>query len=265
MLGFSSRKIVAATALTAVMAASAVPAQAFQESDLVGARGAGAETQMLSRGYELHHTSQSNDSSYTYWWRDRDNQCVRLATSNGRVAAIRSVDASDCGHRGRGGNNGAAAAAVAAAAILGVAALSHRSHHRNDQSYDANNLAEFERGHRDGLYGHSYSNYSRSDRYSDGYRSGVEERDYQSSYRGNSYGRGGYAAQQQVSDLRFRPRAEGQNEIVRRGFRLVGDVRPAGGGHHFLYWNGQTRQCVTMDTRDGQVVYVDEVRASTCN
>ena len=134
---------------------------------------------------------------YTYWWNNSTKSCVRTLTSDGVIAGTKTVSASDCGYYGGGsdgksgsGNDAAVAAAVAAAAIIGVAALSHKSHHRDDKEYqEPQGYADFERGYRDGLYNHSYENHSRSDTYSDGHRSGVDERErQQSSYRGGNSG-----------------------------------------------------------------------------
>jgi hypothetical protein len=255
------RSAVLGSAVTAMMLVGT--AAAAQESDLQGSRAAGALDTMTQRGYTQVDAGQSGDNSYTYWWRSRDSRCVRLTTTDGRIADTRTAPASDCGQRG-GSGDAAAGIAVAAAAILGVAALSHRSHHRNDQTYDAQGTADFERGHRDGLYGYAYSNYSRSDAYSRGYESGVQERDYQGSYRrGNSY-RGGYAPQQIISDIAYQSADYGRAQLPQRGFTQVTDVRVPGGGHHYIYWNGQTQQCVIMDTRDGRVQNIEEVRRNIC-
>jgi hypothetical protein len=255
------RQIALSTAVGAMMVVGT--AAAAQESDLQGSRAAGALDTMTQRGYVQVDSGQSGDDSYTYWWRSRDNRCVRLTTNNGRIADTRSAPASDCGQRGSN-NDAGAGVAIAAAAILGVAALSHRSHHRGDQQYDAQQTADFERGHRDGLYNYQYSNYSRSDAYARGYESGVQERDQQSSYRrGNNY-RGGYQAQQPIADIAYQSADYGRAQMPQRGFTQVTDVRIPGGGHHYIYWNGQTQQCVIMDTRDGRVQNIEEVRRNVC-
>lgn len=255
------RHLVMGSAAAAMLLAGT--AAAAQEADLQGSRAAGALSEMERRGYTAAGNGQSNDTSYTYWWHARDNRCVRLATSDGRITQTRSVSAHDCGQRGNR-NDAAVGVAVAAAAILGVAALSHRSHHRNDREYDVNQTADFERGHRDGLYGYAYSNYSRSDAYQSGYESGVQERDHQGRYRGGNFSRGGYTAQQPIVDLAYQSADYGRAQLPQRGFRQVSDVRIPGGGHHYIYWNAETRQCVMMDTRDGRVQNIEEVRNNIC-
>lgn len=68
-------------------------------NDLVGARAAGAETQMTARGYRFVKTQKSDDRSYTYWWNGSTRQCVTVATMEGRYDSITSSPAPDCGQR----------------------------------------------------------------------------------------------------------------------------------------------------------------------
>ncbi len=68
-------------------------------NDLVGARGAGAETQMRSRGYTFIRNQKSDDRSYTYWWNAASRQCVTVATMDGRYDSITSTPAADCNQR----------------------------------------------------------------------------------------------------------------------------------------------------------------------
>lgn len=67
--------------------------------DLVGARAAGAETQMRARGYGLIRTDKSDDRSYSYWWNGSTRQCVTIATMEGRYDSITGTPAADCGQR----------------------------------------------------------------------------------------------------------------------------------------------------------------------
>lgn len=71
-------------------------------------------------------------------------------------------------------------AAMGAAAIgLAVGALSHhRGHHNQDKPYTAtSDVTMFERGYRDAIHGGDSYNYDRSSAYSDGYNTGLRERD----------------------------------------------------------------------------------------
>lgn len=64
--------------------------------DLVGAKGAGGETEMQNRGYKPAGGSQSGDSSFTYWREPMSNRCVAVRTTNGRYASITYTKDSDC-------------------------------------------------------------------------------------------------------------------------------------------------------------------------
>lgn len=65
-------------------------------SDLVGARGAGGETQLEARGYRHITTNTVRGTKWSFWWNDRRRQCVSVATTDGRYAAINTVPAENC-------------------------------------------------------------------------------------------------------------------------------------------------------------------------
>lgn len=69
-------------------------------SDLVGARAAGGETALRSRGYEYIRGETGDDRVWTYWWNDRRRTCVTVATVNGRYDAITVSPAPDCQRAG---------------------------------------------------------------------------------------------------------------------------------------------------------------------
>jgi hypothetical protein len=81
--------------------------------------------------------------------------------------------------------NDDAAIAAAAIAILGIAELAHHKHHYKDgyKPSDEIEMAEFERGYRDGLHGYPYWEYSQTRGYVQGYRAGENERNNSVSYR----------------------------------------------------------------------------------
>lgn len=58
-------------------------------ADLVGARAAGAESEMQARGYE--------DIRNNTWWNDATGACVRVHVSNGHYSRIDRLDPADCG------------------------------------------------------------------------------------------------------------------------------------------------------------------------
>jgi len=88
-------RLAAITSLVAL----AVPALAQgvpELADLVGARAAGAETQMEARGYRLAGGSTVRDMKFTFWWNDRKRACVSVSTVEGRYASIQPVPAGNC-------------------------------------------------------------------------------------------------------------------------------------------------------------------------
>lgn len=64
--------------------------------DLVGARGAGGETQMQARGYEQVRAARVRDQSWTFWWSDLQKACVAIATTDGRYATINRIPVQNC-------------------------------------------------------------------------------------------------------------------------------------------------------------------------
>ncbi|MBB3277578.1 MULTISPECIES: hypothetical protein [unclassified Pseudoxanthomonas] len=90
-----------AVCLVATMPFSALAQTAPPDvADLVGARAAGGETQLLSRGYELRDSSTVRDQRFTFWWSAKRSQCISVSTSEGRYAAIQAVPGANCGGTG---------------------------------------------------------------------------------------------------------------------------------------------------------------------
>lgn len=71
-------------------------------SDLVGARGAGGETQMQARGYQQVRATRVRDQSWTFWWSDVQKACVAIATTDGRYASINRIPEQNCRPGGQG-------------------------------------------------------------------------------------------------------------------------------------------------------------------
>lgn len=249
--------------------ALAAPAVASAVSDLQGSAAAGALEAMSQRGYFQTSSYADPKGRYSYWWNNQQQSCVRLLTSDGRIAATKTSPATDCGQhaaQGKDSSGNAAAGVIAAAAVIaGVAALSSKSHHRNDQDYpDSQSYATFEQGYRDGLMGHSYHNYGNSRPYTDGYEAGVRDRGYESGYRGNSYFRGGYGGYVSLSDLVGQDRDWAENQMSARGFTKQGGYRRPEGGNTLTWWNPGTRQCVVMNTRHMSVQSVQDIDSGNC-
>lgn len=82
---------------TAVVGMPAAYAQTPPDlEDLVGARGAGGETQMEARGYQQVRATKVRDQSWTFWWSDVQKACVAIATTEGRFAAINQIPIQNC-------------------------------------------------------------------------------------------------------------------------------------------------------------------------
>lgn len=95
--------VCAAIAITvAPVAASAKSANDLR--DLVGARAAGAESDLQSRGWVQTGGKKSAGASYTFWWNGGRQDCVMVETANGRYASIVDVSPIDCNQSANSGN-----------------------------------------------------------------------------------------------------------------------------------------------------------------
>jgi len=65
-------------------------------ADLVGARGAGGETQMQARGYQQVRATRVREQSWTFWWSDAQRACVAISTDDGRYASINRIPEQNC-------------------------------------------------------------------------------------------------------------------------------------------------------------------------
>jgi hypothetical protein len=256
------RRLIAAATIACLLAAPTIAAakSAGQLGDLVGARGAGGETELEARGWVLTDGHKGASTAYTYWWHPARKDCLMVATRDGRYDAISDVTPADCNQRG-GGNAGGAVAAGALAAVLIAAAASHKSgHHANGQHYaDNQQEAEYERGFNDGMYNEPYHNYSRSDGYSSGYQNGVEQRGRDTGYRSDHRNGAGYAASAEVSDLVGARGAGAESDMIARGFSSV-DGFTSGNGKGTVWWNARTRQCLQMIVVNGAVDSITDIQ-----
>ncbi|WP_454758661.1 hypothetical protein [Caulobacter segnis] len=73
--------------------------------DLVGARAAGGETQLLARGYVNVGVQTGDDRKWTTWWNAQRAVCLSVATVNGRYDSIVTTPAPDCRRSGGGGDD----------------------------------------------------------------------------------------------------------------------------------------------------------------
>lgn len=91
--------------LCAVALATAAQAQAEGRptglEDMVDARAGQAEGELQRRGWRNTGGQQGDDRSYTNWWNADRQQCVTIATMDGRYASITATPAPDCGQQMR--------------------------------------------------------------------------------------------------------------------------------------------------------------------
>lgn len=108
------KRLVLAVVSTALWTSVALASPPQDIADLAGARAAGGETQMFSRGYAPARTKGLT----AYWWNDATSTCARVITGNGRYKTVDTAKASDCGKAAPG----KAAATTGAAAGVPQAA-----------------------------------------------------------------------------------------------------------------------------------------------
>lgn len=80
------------------MAAAAAHAPPADLRDLAGARAAGAEAQLLARGYALVRVETMRGGKVSRWWNGKRRQCVAVTTVNGRYRTIATAAPGACGH-----------------------------------------------------------------------------------------------------------------------------------------------------------------------
>jgi hypothetical protein len=240
-------------------------------SDLVNQGYDYTQLQLGSRGYVYIHADQRGSKQWQYWWLSRDHLCARVAYVDGRATSIVEALPTDCNQKpttevskDRGMSNGAKVA-VGAAALLGVAALVHRSHERDQQKHNnEQQVAEYERGYRDGLYHQPYHDYNRSQSYVDGYNAGQEKRQADTSYR-SPYGyHSGNAAYVNVNDLVGARAGSADDALNQRGFVAKGGYK-SGNQSITTWWNGSTRQCLHVVTSDGRMQTISPLAEGNCN
>jgi hypothetical protein len=252
----------AATVAMVVVPVAAMAKTPGSVRDLVGARGSSGQEQLEYRGFHLISGHTEYDSKINYWWNGNTKECIKVVTYDGNYQSIDQTTNADCNQKGGNGDK-TAAIAVGAAALLGIAALASKSHHREDRDYDERGMSDFERGHRDGLYGQAYHNYSRSDAYSNGYNSGVRERAGQTSYRGGYNQGGGYSAYAEFNDLQGQERNYATGQLSSRGFTQL-DNKRTDQGRYMTYWRAASRQCLVINSRNGYIYSIESVSARTC-
>jgi hypothetical protein len=259
--------VVALACASMVAAPGPVLAQSSELGDLVYQGEDYSARELPRRGYVLTHVDDRGEKAWEYWWKDRGSRCVRVTIQDDRVANVKDTDEHDCGQKSgdSGSMSDGAKVAIAAAAILGAAALAHKSH-ENDKDrakQSPQDVAEFDRGYRDGLYHHGYHNYNNKRDYSDGYQRGSEKRDAETGYRSDRGHHSGYSSYVNVHDLIDARAASADGELRARGFLSKGSYQD-GGRAVSMWWNQSTRQCLSMVVRDGRVKKLDAIVENNC-
>jgi hypothetical protein len=239
-------------------------------SDLVNQPSGYAQTQIAARGYTYVHDDRRGSKTWEYWWLGRDHLCARVAHVDGHATSIVEALPTDCNQqpapdasKDRGMSNGAKVV-VGAAALLGVAALAHRSHERDqDRHKSEQQVAEYDRGYRDGLYHQPYHDYNRSQSYVDGYNAGQQKRDAETRYRSPHGHHSGQAPYVLLNDLVGGRASSTEEDMTRRGFVRRNGYQ-SGGQALSTWWNAATRQCVQLVVRDGRTRSIEPLYEGSC-
>lgn len=283
MPNYTLKCAVASIAVAAMAAAPIAAKKADSLRDLIGASGAGAETQLANRGFEFISGDKTNNTSNTYWWHQSDKDCIRVSVTQGRVAAINDAKASDCGKKS--GNDGAiAAAAIGALLFAGKDKDRHRDQYNQDwqQVEVRNTQSGFLRIFRDpdknsrvrGEFreGTLLRNYG-CDRYNgevwcdvttldnrtrgwarDRYLRVTDWQTYPQRPGGGSGGGwgGSGGSWANFADLNGSRAPGAQNTLRQRGFRNVDGFR-SGATAYTIWFRESSRQCIQMAVADGRV------------
>jgi hypothetical protein len=235
-----------------------------------------SQREMRDRGYTLVHTDFRNGTTWQYWWGASNRACVQVGIRDSKFSQVESTDRTDCNQyytddgKDKGEMSDGAKAAIAAAAILGVAALAHKSHDRNNNKSNNNynssqEIADFDRGYRDGLHHTPYHNYGNSRAYSDGYSEGMQQRDQETRHHGSHSGRySGYQNYFNMNQLVGERASSAESTLRERGFRDV-DGYKRKNSSHVVWWNAVTRQCLDVKTKEGRIANVETLTEGVCN
>jgi hypothetical protein len=240
-------------------------------NDLVGARAAGAESDLQSRGWVGAGGHKSASASYTYWWNGDRRDCVMVTTRDGRYASIVDATPADCNQSGGGsgyeqGYRGGSGMGDSAGYQGndhgnrnggGGGQPPHVMLHKNGTASATlpGCLANFDRN---GVRTSSFSSCRDDDlrRMSAAVVATMRENRQQDSqvYHGENRGAGPV----DVSDLVGSKAAGVESDLKSRGFRSV-DGFDSGNDKGTIWWNGRTRQCLQMITVDGRANSITDI------
>ena len=189
----NTRNLLRTAALVAGIGLAVGPGTAIAQNarnlgDLVGARAAGGESDLESRGYTFITGKPAyGGAKEGYWWNSRDKGCVRVETFDGKFRSITEATPQQCNQHTSDSNKERNTAAAVIGAVAIAAALAHKNNSHDNKSDTG---GQYDLGYNDGLHNAPYYNPSRSDAYSSGYEAGVDQRSRNISYHG---GTGGYS------------------------------------------------------------------------
>lgn len=251
-----------ALACTPVLAG---PAPASENDILYQDLGWGGD-ELNARGYTMITSDFHNGKTYEYWWKSATRTCLKAAHGGHRYESLETTTAMDCNQKetSSSGMSTGAKVAIGAAALLGVAALAARSHQREDKhNQNEQNVAEHDRGYRDGLHHESFNNYNNSQAYVDGYNTGQQQRSEETNHRHHHNQRQGYVTPVSLDDLVGARAASADSELTNRGFRSTGGYNE--GNRAIATWyNAGTHQCMQVVTRDGHIKRIESIFEGNC-
>lgn len=259
-------RTVSITSAIALIMTGASPALARKASSMtfINGQSVGDAERELRRAVFEHKDGPAGNYGYyySYWWHDKDEDCIVVESEGGRVMTVNDASKSDCKESGI--STGAAVAAVAGAALIG-ALLAHKSDHHDDKKHngDEDYERQYEIGYQHGLHNKSYQNGQRSDAYSNGYSAGVEQRDNNTPH--HQSGHGGYGDKVRFDDVTGMRGSSMETELQRRGFENVDGFKS--GTTAYTIWNRPaSNQCLQVTMADGRVYDIRDIdRHPKCN
>lgn len=253
------RTISLASASVALVLAGTSPALARKADKMtyINGKDVGDAERELRRADFKHKDGRAGNYGYyySYWWHDKDENCIVVESEGGRVMTVNDASRSDCKEGGI--STGGAVAAVAGAVLIG-ALLAHKSDHHDDRKHheDEDYERQYEIGYQHGLHNKSYQNYQRSDAYSNGYSAGTEQREHNTPH--HHSGHGGNSDKVRFDDVKGMRGSSMETELQRRGFRNVDGFKS--GSTAYTIWNrSSSDQCLQVTMADGRVYDIRDI------
>lgn len=227
--------------------------------DLVGARAAGGETTLISRGYKFIKTTEGEDRKWSNWWKASTKTCITVATVNGRYDTIVNSTPEDC-KTGSSNDSGANAGNDDFSDLVGARAAGGETELKN-RGYKFIKTVKQD--------GRAYSNWWKASSKTCLTVATVEGR-YDSIVKGievdctsGSGSTAGGSNQVDLKDLVGSRAAGAETAMQERGFRNVKGRKI--GSTSYTYWkNDDTGQCVQLAVKNGSVGSILRSNANNC-